>query len=85
MARSMVPSPPRLTIRSDCWARSSAVTSSTWLGTRSASPSSASTVTPRPLAQLRMVSMALSQLRPGCSTRPTVLTMPTGPSPQLVM
>ena len=84
-ARSMVPSPPRLTTRLARCARSRGPTASTGPGTRLASSSSASTVTLRLLAQASSSNMAELQSRPGCSTSPTVLTMPTGRPPQVVI
>ena len=85
IARSMVPSPPRLTMRSERLARSAGATPSTRPGTRLASSSTARTVTLRLLAQASSSNMAELQSRPGCSTTPTVLTMPTGQPPQVVM
>src|SRR5579859_5627348 len=76
IARSMVPSPPRLTSRS-----ADAVISSAWTGTASqpirvTSGSRPSTFAPRARLQVTTASTVSAGVRSGWSTRPTALIIP---------
>src|SRR5215470_6646161 len=70
-ARSIVPSPPRLTTRSDRWPSSAAGTAIAAQFSRRISVSMPSTWTPLRWAQPRTASTASAESRAGCNTMPT--------------